>query len=260
VAGAAPSQARSRSKNRNGINLLASYNQWETNMNLRYFIRTAVLATGVLLQLLGAPGFAQDANSKNPPAAPAAPAAPAKYTAPEPWGGLGFGLGVSLSTDLGRVSHVVSADNVNGIVRVKDTQDVVVGFVLEAHYFFNQGNFPWLGNWNSTWGTGPFVAIEIGSSSAAPTAGGPITAYGLGWMVGFREPTKWDYSNPNNPKPVYTGTGNLSWNLGLGLRVDPRAQVLGDGLVANQPLPPGDQIRYRTLPRYSLMIVSSFGF
>jgi hypothetical protein len=176
-------------------------------------------------------------------------------------GGLGLGLGVSMSTDLGRQSHVREAVNVNGIVRVTDTQDVIVGFVLEAHYFFSQGNWnpPYFYNWNTTWGTGPFVAIEIGGGGSPASNSGPITAYGLGWMIGFREPT-WDYSGPQ-PKPRYTS--NLSWNLGVGLRVDPSAKVLGDGIVANQPLPPGESVtavRLKTSPRYGLMVISSFGF
>lgn len=223
------------------------------NPQLRYFLRPAVLATALCLQLMAVPSFAEDAKPKN------APPPPDGYTAPSPLGGLGFGLGISMSADLARQSHIVEANNINGIVRVKDTQDVIVGFVLEAHYFFNQGNWnpPYSRNWNPTWGTGPFVAVEMGGSGSAPTAAGPISAYGLGWMIGFREPT-WDYTDPTNPKPRYTG--NLSWNFGLGLRVDPGARVLGDGLVANQPIPPGDQIRYKTSPRYGLMVVSSFGF
>jgi hypothetical protein len=35
---------------------------------------------------------------------------------------------------------------------------------------------------------------------------------------------------------------------------------LGDGLVANQPIPPGDQIRFKTEPRYGIMLLSSFSF
>jgi hypothetical protein len=181
------------------------------NPQLRYFLRPAVLATALCLQLMAAPSFAEDATPKKQDAPPPG------YVVPDPWGGFGFGLGISMSADLGRQSHIVEANNINGIVRIKDTQDVIVGFVLEAHYFFNQGNWnpPYFRNWNSTWGTGPFVAIEIGGSGAAPTAAGPITAYGLGWMIGFREPS-WDYSDTTKPpKPRYAG--NLSWNFGLGL-------------------------------------------
>jgi hypothetical protein len=50
------------------------------------------------------------------------------------------------------------------------------------------------------------------------------------------------------------------WNVGLGLRVTPNGKVLGDGLVANQFLPAGDSIRYKTEPRYGLMLMSTFSF
>ena len=126
------------------------------------------------------------------------------------WGGLNWGIGISLSADIGRQSHVVTATNVGGIVRVQETQDVIVGFVLEAHYF-------------------------------------------------FVEPYNW----PRKPdgQPIYKG--NASWNIGLGLRVDPRAKVLGDGIVANQPFPvteTGTEIRLKTSPRYGIMVLSSFSF
>jgi hypothetical protein len=80
------------------------------------------------------------------------------------WGGLGLGIGISVSADVGRQSHIVDAAVVNGLVRIKDTQDVIVGFVLEAHYFFHQGRYGGFNPtyWDPTWGTGPFVAIEIG--------------------------------------------------------------------------------------------------
>jgi hypothetical protein len=143
---------------------------------------------------------------------------------------------------------------------IKETQDVIVGFVLEAHYFFFQGNFgptpmgvdPL---WVRPWGTGPFVAIEIGGASSSGN-NNPVSAYALGWMVGFKEPPAIDASGKAVPS-------RLSWNFGIGLRVDPRAQVLGDGIVANQPLPPGEtgtDVRLKTSPRYGLMVVSSFGF
>jgi hypothetical protein len=82
------------------------------------------------------------------------------------WGGLGLGIGISVSADVGRQSHIVDAAVVNGLVRIKDTQDVIVGFVLEAHYFFHQGRYGGFNPtyWDPTWGTGPFVAIEIGGA------------------------------------------------------------------------------------------------
>ena len=174
------------------------------------------------------------------------------------WGGLGWGIGVATNFDIGG-RRVGTADIVNNLVRVKDaSSNVGVSFVLEAHYFLRDYQFKF-GNSNCEVGTfnyynctevahGPFVALEVGGgSSAKPGADGIISALAMGWMVGLRHPsTDNDYS---------------SWNFGLGLRVTPNSQVLGDGVIANQPLPAGETvIRYKTEPRYGVMLMSSFSF
>jgi hypothetical protein len=180
------------------------------------------------------------------------------------WGGLGWGLGIAADFDTGG-TRVANASVVNGIVRLNDTSsNVGVSFVLEAHYFFTNWSLPATKqactagfldvlNCNDI-GIGPFVALEVGGgTSATPSANGPITGYALGVLFGMHHPT------------VDTKTGKItnptsSWNFGIGLRVDPKAQVLGDGLVANQPLPAGDSIRYKTEPRPGIMLMSSFSF
>lgn len=170
----------------------------------------------------------------------------------------------------------MNATVVNNIVRSTDTSsNVDVGFVLEAHYFLKA--WPLVGD-SSVYngllnrqmappglcvdnsGTpiptctevalGPFVAIEVGGgSSATPAATGPITGYALGAMVGFHQPS------PKGQTP-----NTRSWNFGVGLRIDPKAQLLGDGLTVNAPLPTGDSIRYKTEPRPGIMLLSSFSF
>jgi hypothetical protein len=173
-------------------------------------------------------------------------------------GGLNWGLGLAADFDIGG-KRVNSATVVNNIVRATDTSNNVgVSFVLEAHYFLkakevgqrtycvSNGMFDWINC--SIVATGPFVAIEIGGGATSATgAGGPITGYALGWMVGLQHPTALPKSTS-------------SWNLGIGLRIDPKSQVLGDGIVLNQPLPPGDSIRFKTEPRFGLMLLSSFSF
>jgi hypothetical protein len=68
-------------------------------------------------------------------------------------------------------------------------------------------------------------------------------------MIGLRHPT----ANTTSP--------TQSWNFGVGLRIDPHAQVLGDGIFANQPLPAGETaIRYKNEPRAGIMLLSSFSF
>jgi hypothetical protein len=182
---------------------------------------------------------------------------PADNSPTAKFGGIGWGIGLAADFDLGG-TRVNNASVVNNIVRVTDnSNNVGVGFVLEAHYFFKAKEFGgnacssrdpfFLLNCNEL-ATGPFVAIEIGGgTTSSPAANGPITAYALGWMIGMRHPTA--ALSPTS-----------SWNFGIGLRVDPKSQVLGDGLVVNQPLPAGDSIRLKTEPRLGLMLLSSFSF
>jgi hypothetical protein len=195
---------------------------------------TAVAALGVAL-------FAQVAMAADPD--------------PKTWAGIGWGLGIAADFDLGG-KRVVDAQIINGLVRVKDSSsNVGVSFVLEAHYFFAEWNTgllpPYYSCKNKDYNCnniaiGPFIAIEIGGGTSATTNAGPISGYALGMMVGLH--------HPDAPK-------TSSWNFGVGLRVDPQAKVLGDGFVANQPPPPGENaIRIKTEPRYGLMLLSSFSF
>lgn len=173
------------------------------------------------------------------------------------WQGLNWGIGIAADFDLGgrRVTGA-EIDNVPGgsIVRVTDTSgNVGVSLVLEAHYFFKE----WLPfancqdyNCNDI-AIGPFVAIEAGNATTSGS-NGPITGYALGAMVGL-----------HHPDPTSAKTNNSSWNFGVGLRVDPSATVLGDGVRANQAPPPGVTTAAQLLkkePRYGIMLLSSFSF
>jgi hypothetical protein len=180
------------------------------------------------------------------------------------WGGLGWGIGIATDFDVGG-NRVANASIVNGLVRVSDTSsNVGIGFVLEAHYFFRDWQLPFTKNGCSPayigtytfpctdMAIGPFVAIEVGGgTSATPAANGPITAFAMGGMIGFRHLSG----------KITEKNATSNWNFGIGLRVDPRAQVLGDGFVANQPPPPGETaVRFKTEPRYGVMLLSSFSF
>jgi len=181
-------------------------------------------------------------------------------TADLTWGGLGFGVGIGADFDL-RGNRIVDAElDGNKIVRIKDsTSNVNVGLVLEAHYFLRDfilpGSvcapkvFPLTYSCTEV-GHGPFVAIEAGSASTKGTVGGPINSYALGWMVGLHHVPTGANAKPNT----------TSWNFGIGLRIDPSAKVLGDGIVANQPLVAGDTLRTKQEPRAGIILVSSFSF
>jgi len=151
-------------------------------------------------------------------------------------------------------SRIGSASVVNGIVRVSSEQEASAAIVLESHYFFIPTS-PFFGNVPAgDWGHGPFIAIVADTGGNTQT----ITSYALGWMIGLREPS-WTYDSQN--KSWSATYSSSSWNFGVGLRVDPQAQVLGDGIVANQPLPAGEtSIRYKTQPLYGVLLVSSFSF
>ena len=195
---------------------------------------------------------------------------------PPTWGGLGFGIGiatdfnVSGGTRLGTTDTAVAVvpATAGGIVRVNEARNVGVGVVLEAHYFLRDYLLPFGPSNNcpkpgsavalqdpsklncTELGHGPFVAIEVGSG-IGDAAKGPVTAYALGWMFGMRHP-----NSSITPS-------NTSWNFGVGFRIEPGARFLGEGIVANQPLPPGETVspvRTRSGTAYGVMLLSSFGF
>jgi hypothetical protein len=156
--------------------------------------------------------FVQTAVAADTGAGNNAPAGTTKF------GGIGWGIGLAADFDVGG-ARVSSASVVNNIVRVTDSSNNVnVGFVLEAHYFFKAREIgqnssckvknSFVDAINCTdLATGPFVAIEIGGGSNATPNSGPITGYALGWMVGVRHPD------------LAIATPNSSWNFGIGLRV-----------------------------------------
>jgi hypothetical protein len=227
----------------------------------KFIICLVLVGLGATLSVQGA-----IAGSTPPPAAAPTGNGTGSNNGQTTWGGLGWGLGISADFDVGG-QRVTNASIVNGITRVTDTSgNVDVGFVLEAHYFFRDWDIPFGGPAGCSSNTyaityhctdaavGPFVAIEVGGgSSANPAANGPITAYALGAMVGFRH---LDVVNG-----VPTSSSTSSWNFGVGLRIDPHAQVLGGGFVANAPPPAGETaVRYQTEPRLGIMLLSSFSF
>jgi hypothetical protein len=78
-------------------------------------------------------------------------------------------------------------------------------------------------------------------------------------MVGFRRIHL--TTQPQDPSKAVMTIDNNSWNFGVGYRVDPRATVLGDGVIANAPPPKGEtNARLKTVPRSGVMLVTSFSF
>lgn len=156
--------------------------------------------------------------------------------------GLGLGVGIALTADAGRgKDRVESATVINGIVRVEEERSSEARIVLESHYFFkSEKAFP-LGNVPaSDWGHGPFMVVQPGEREI-------VNAIGFGWMLGFRR------GDPLVPRE--------SWNVGLGVLIDPNAKVLGDGLEKDKPLPAGEtNVRYKTEAESSIVLIFSFSY
>ncbi len=167
------------------------------------------------------------------------------------WRNYGFGVAITYTLDLGSHDRVKNAQIVNNVVRVTEDSNAIPRIMLETHYFFKPngrlfGVFDSVSNENDekVWGHGPFVGIQPGSQNV-------IEAVAIGWMIGFHRPAA-------NGESLLQSN---SFNLGIGVVVDPKVQVLGDGITANQPLPSGEtQVRFKDTAQYGLMIMSSFSF
>ncbi len=173
--------------------------------------------------------------------------------------GVDFGIGLSMSYDLGNNDRVLDAAIVDGVVRVNRTENIRARVVLELHHFWT----PTFGAAQRTaddaycadfgrrtreykncrsaladFGVGPFIAFQPGSDKV-------IDAIGAGAMVGFRR----------------GDDRKSSFNLGIGVFYDVDAQILGKGFVEDKP-PPGNEteVRFRRQSQSGLLFLSSYSF
>jgi hypothetical protein len=154
--------------------------------------------------------------------------------------GVNFGIGFGISSDIEGGERVDAAEVVNGIVRITKEQSTVPRILLEAHYFVLQGDCVQTGQQKKECmrGSGPFIALQSSGEEV-------LDGFALGWMYGWRR------------KPNQTN----SFNLGAGFILDRNVQVLGDGMEANQPLPPGEtEVRYKDESRWGALLFTSFSF
>jgi hypothetical protein len=109
--------------------------------------------------------------------------------------------------------------------------------MLESHYFFLPTECPFnIGKDMCGWG--PFMALQPGTDNI-------IEAAAIGLMMGFRRKKE----------------ESASFNVGIGVVVDPNVQTLGDGIVANKPLPGGETaVRFKNSEQYGVVILTSFSF
>lgn len=186
---------------------------------------------------LASPTWARESGIQEPSEVPAPVSGGGpKADGSRDFAGLKLGVGLSLTIDFGGIDRVNEAELVNDIVRVTDEDDARARVMLESHYFFTPDRAFLVPSGN--WGVGPFVAVQPGTDEI-------IEAAALGVMVGFKRPD----------------TTGQSFNIGLGVSVDPNTRVLGSGLRADEPLPSGETaIRYREESQYGWVILTSFTF
>ncbi|MDR4480509.1 MAG: ankyrin repeat domain-containing protein [Nitrospira sp.] len=142
---------------------------------------------------------------------------------------LGFGLGLGWTHNLGP-RRVDSVTVVNRIVRIDNERNDLVRFMPEMHL--------WIDRWDEQrWSWGPFLTVAPGSRI--------IDAVGFGIMMGYRPHQRDQYS----------------FNLGIGGTLDLDARVLGDGLIANEPLPPRENTaRTKHTTAAGLLVLFSIGW
>lgn len=142
-----------------------------------------------------------------------------------------FGIGLAVTTNLGRERSIQEAQLVNGIIRVTSERQIVPRLMLEKHWFpsdtFHEG---------CKCKNGIFVGVSLLGDKQI------MDAIALGYIAGFK---------PN--------TDGSSHNLGVGFALQPYSRVLGDGLSKNQPLPVGETaIRYKETNRTSLIFFYTY--
>lgn len=169
----------------------------------------------------------------------------------------GFGLSPALIvlTNLGGHDQVESAEikGDKNLVRVTEDDNTEVGFGLETHYFvLPEASFLGINSIPSgRWGIGPYVAVTASDEEVIHTLGG-------GLMLGFRRGATVDATNPERPK---VDASPNSFNIGIGVAVDPNVKVLGAGFKANQPAPAGEtQVRFRDTTGINIGILFSYTF
>lgn len=176
----------------------------------------------------------------------------ADQNAEKKFSGFGFAPALMTSFDIGNNDRVDTAEIVGDpkLVRVTKDNNVNVGFGLEAHYFFlPPANFLGIPQLRSgKWGVGPYIGITLGSNDIIDTVSAGI-------MLGLRRDAFFDAVTE-----VAEGNGD-SFNIGLGLAVDPDAQILGKGFHPNQAPPAGeDQVRFRTTNQLGIQLTFSYMF
>lgn len=162
--------------------------------------------------------------------------------------GFGFGVALGVTLKAGKRQIVNSATvDPNGLVRIDRDNNTTANFILESHYFFTPNfHIPIFNVEPRNWGTGPFVAVQPGTENI-------IQAVGAGWMIGFKR--------SSIIAPGLSPNRGDSFNIGLGVMLNPNAQVLGDGIEKDKPLPGTETaIRLKKTTELGWLLTFSYSF
>jgi hypothetical protein len=144
--------------------------------------------------------------------------------------GMGFGVGIGFSKDVGKGKIVQEAQVINGFVRVTDSRRDIPRLVLESHYF-------WVAKKPAHWGWGPYVAVQTGSNEI-------MESIGAGLMLGLRR-AKIEVpvtSDSNGDQQVGEPKVNTdSFNVGVGAILDSHSKVFRSGVQEDAAIPAGEE-------------------
>lgn len=171
-----------------------------------------------------------------------------KDLADKRFAGFGFGVALGVTVKAGKRQIVNSATvDPNGLVRIDRDNNTTANFILESHYFFTPDiHIPVFNVEPKNWGTGPFVAVQPGTENI-------IQSVGAGWMIGFKR-------SSIIASDLARDRGD-SFNIGVGLMLNPNAQVLGDGIEKDKPLPGAETaIRLKKTTELGWLFTFSYSF
>jgi len=151
--------------------------------------------------------------------------------------GINLGIGPSVFFDVGGKPRIKDAEVVNGRVVVEEEEPYSPGIMFETHYFFTPC-YEFLYVPAGRWGFGPFVGLQTSTEDV-------IDALAFGMMYGAR----------------HADDAKGSFNLGVGIIIDPNKQILGKHIVEGGPVPAGQtDVPTKEVSAVGLVLTVSFSF
>ena len=162
-----------------------------------------------------------------------------------------FGAGIGFMVDLGSQQRVSNATvDSAGVIRGDEEDNLSPKAILETHIFPWRIELPF--GRKTELNFGPYIGVVPGGDKV-------ISAIGGGLMANVRRIAE----NPEagtkaGEPPLKQAPG--SFQLGVGVMVEPGVQVLGSGLQLDQPVPANDSLRFRDKDILGIQVVFSLGY